>query len=186
MAQLQRVLIYLLRRDLRLADNPIFHEISRLNSQSQKPFTHVLPVYVFAAEQVELSGFLTNSNTKSPYKEARSAVGGFWRCGKLRSKFVAESVWDLKQDLKVLDSDLVVRVGNVKDAVKSILEGYRGREDAEVSAVWMTREEGWEEKLEEQAVQGLVREEKKEFRLWQDEKYLVDEYVVLGFSERWS
>ena len=46
----KKVLIYLLRRDLRLADNPVFHEISRAWSNSRPPFNAVLPVYVFPAE----------------------------------------------------------------------------------------------------------------------------------------
>ncbi|KXS97947.1 hypothetical protein AC578_3395 [Pseudocercospora eumusae] len=172
---MQRILVYLLRRDLRLADNPIFHELSRLNGQSQKPFTHVLPVFVFPAEQVELSGFLRSSHEKSPYPEARSRVGNFWRCGKRRAKFTAESVWDVKRDLIQISSDLVIRVGSVKDAVHSILEGYRGRDDAEVHGLWMTAEEGWEEKNEEKAVKSLLTKEDKEFKLWPDEKYYVDD-----------
>ena len=76
MSQPNRILIYLLRRDLRLADNPIFHELARLNSQSKKPFTHLLPVYVFPAQQVEVSGFVADGES-SPYPEARSKVGGF-------------------------------------------------------------------------------------------------------------
>ena len=172
---MQRVLVYLLRRDLRVADNPIFHELSRLNGQSQKPFTHVLPVFVFPAEQVELSGFLKSSQEKSPYPEARSRVGNFWRCGKRRAKFTAESVWDVKKDLNQISSDLVIRVGSVKDAVQSILESYRGRDDAEIHGLWMTAEEGWEDKNEEEAVKSLLTKEDKEFKLWPDEKYYVDE-----------
>lgn len=175
MSQMQRVLVYLLRRDLRLADNPIFNEIARLNSQSQKPFTHVLPVYVFPATQVEVSGFLASDGDKSPYPEARSKVAGFWRCGKLRTKFLAESVWDLKTDLERISSGLAIRVGTVKDALDSILDGFRGQKDAEVHGVWMTSEEGWEEKIEERDVKELMQEENKEFQLWTDEKYFIDE-----------
>lgn len=175
MSQMQRVLVYLLRRDLRLADNPIFHEIARLNSQSQKPFTHVLPVFVFPAAQVEVSGFLTPDKEKSPYPEARSSVAGFWRCGKLRTKFLAESVWDLKTDLERISSGLVIRVGTVKDAVQSILDGFRAHKDVEVHGVWMTGEEGWEEKIEESDVKELMQEENKDFQLWSDEKYFIDE-----------
>ena len=74
----QRVLIYLLRRDLRIADNPIFSEISKLGNQSQKPFTHVLPVYVFAAQQIEVGGFIEDAEQKSPYQRLgqRSADSG--------------------------------------------------------------------------------------------------------------
>lgn len=172
---MSRVLIYLLRRDLRLADNPVFHEIARLNSQSQKPFTHLLPVYVFPAEQIEVSGFIPSNGERSPYKEARSQVGGFWRCGRLRSKFIAESVWDLKKDLESIGSGLAIRVGTLGDAVKSILDGYRERDDVQVHGVWMTREDGWEEKYEEKYVKQVIDESGAEFQLWQDEKYFVDE-----------
>lgn len=172
---MSRVLIYLLRRDLRLADNPIFHEIARLNSQSQKPFTHLLPVYVFPAAQVETSGFLDDGQ-RSPYKEARSPVGGFWRCGRIRAKFLAESVWDLKQDLGDVGSGLEIRVGTLRDAVRSILDGFREQE-VDVHGLWMTSEEGWEEKQEERQVKRLMDQNGGEFKLWTDEKYFVDEWV---------
>nr|POE79733.1 putative cryptochrome dash, mitochondrial [Quercus suber] len=172
MSGVANVLVYLFRRDLRLNDNPIIHEIARLNGQSQKPFTHLLPLYVFPAEQVETSGFVAKGQ-KSPYPEARSRVGGFHRCGSLRAKFLAESVWDLKQDLKSIGSDLQIRVGSVKDVVKSILEGYHDRDDVTIHGLWMTGEEGWEEQEEEKAVKGLIDGEKKEFKLWDDEKYFV-------------
>ena len=171
---MSRVLIYLLRRDLRLADNPIFHELARSNSQSQKPFTHLLPVYVFPAQQVEVSGFLEEGK-RSPYKEARSPVGGFWRCGRLRAKFVAESVWDLKTDLEDISSGLEIRVGTAQDVVRSIVDGLREQQDVELHGLWMTSEEGWEEKQEEKAVEKLMDENKAEFKLWTDEKYYVDE-----------
>ncbi|KAM3416057.1 Cryptochrome DASH [Cercospora zeina] len=175
MAGAQRVLVYLLRRDLRLADNPVFHEIAKLNAQSQKPFTHVLPVFVYPAEQIEVSGFLASEHEKSPYREARSRVGNFWRCGSHRVKFLAESVWDLKRDLQKAQSDLIIRVGSVKDAVSSILDGYRGKEGTELHGLWMTSEEGWEEKNEEEAVKSLMEKDGKEFKLWVDEKYYIDD-----------
>lgn len=169
-----RVLIYLLRRDLRLADNPIFHEIARLSSQSKQPFTHVLPVYVFPAAQVETSGFLADSY-QSPYKEARSAVGGFWRCGRIRSKFIAESLYDLKKDLGNVGSGLEIRVGKLHDVVSSLLDGFRVQEDVDVHGLWMTSEEGWEEKQEEKQVERLMDQNHCDFKLWTDEKYFIDE-----------
>jgi len=173
MSAAHRVLVYLLRRDLRLADNPIFHEIARLNTQSQKPFTHLLPLYVFPAEQVEVSGFLESEQAKSPYKEARSAVGGFWRCGKLRSKFLAESVWALKKDLESVGSGLVIRVGSVTDALESVLKGYDDRSDAKIHGLWMTGEDSWEEQQQEKSLRSLLEKRDAEFRLWEDEKYFV-------------
>lgn len=176
MPDASRVLIYLFRRDLRLSDNPILHEIARLSTQSRKPFTHLLPLFVFSAEQIETSGFVTQGQ-RSPYPEARSRVGGFPRCGKLRAKFIAESVWDLKDDLQSIGSGLEIRVGSVKDAVQSVLDGYRDRKDVEIHGLWMTTEEAWEEREEEQQIRDMLREEKKEFKLWDDEKYFIHEYV---------
>lgn len=173
---MQRILVYLLRRDLRVADNPILNHVSKLNSQSQKPFTHLLPVYVLSANQIEVSGLIpAGSGKKSPYQEARSSVAGFWRCGKLRAQFSAESIWDVKTDLEQLGSGLVVRAGTVKDVVQSILSGYRENKDAEIHGLWMTSEEGWEEKVEEEDVRKLMSQEKAEFKLWEDEKYFVDD-----------
>jgi len=173
-----RVLIYLLRRDLRLADNPIFHEISRLTQQSKHPFTHLLPIYVFPAQQIEVSGFLSSPDKQSPFPEARSPAGGFWRCGHHRAKFVAESVWDLKTSLQKNGRDLVIRVGMLGQVVKELLDSFTTSEDVEVTGVWMTNEEGVEEKREERDVRRAVEGAGKEFKLWTDEKYLIDEYVI--------
>ena len=180
-----RILIYLLRRDLRMADNPIFIEISRIYQQSQHPFTHLLPLYVFPAQQVEVSGFLSSDSEQSPYPEARSPVGGFWRCGPHRARFLAESVWDAKKSLESLDSGLELRVGRVGEVVKDLLQAYQ-EEDGEIVGVWMTEEEGVEEKQEERFVRTSVQDAGKEFRLWKDEKYLIDEYVLesIGYSFR--
>jgi len=175
MATKERILVYILRRDLRLADNPIFNSISKINQQSQKPFTHLLPIYIFPANQVEISGFISGSD-ESPYPKAKSPVGGFWRCGPHRVKFLAESVWDLKRDLQKIGSDLVLRAGTVGDAVKAALAEYKDRQDGEVSSVWMTSEEGLEEKREERDVRRLCKDYGiDDFQLWKDEKYFVDE-----------
>ena len=169
-----RILIYLLRRDLRLADNHVFHSIA--NTHSQSPFTHLLPLYVFSPPQIEVSGFLSSADTPYPYPSSRSAVGGFWRCGKFRAQFLAESVWGLHDALKDAGSDLCVRVGTVSDVVKGLLEAYgKDGEKGEVVGLWMTGEEAVEERREENELKAVVEGAGKEFRLWQDEKYFVDE-----------
>lgn len=171
MASSPRVLIYILRRDLRLRDNPIFHEISKLASQSHVPFTHLLPVYIFSANQIEVSGFLAPGQAKSPYPEARSPVGGFWRCGHHRAKFLAEGLWDLKTELEKAGSSLHLRVGLVSDVVRDILE----KMGKQVGEVWMTSEEGVEEKREERSVRKAADEAGIKLKLWKDEKYLIDD-----------
>lgn len=171
-----RVLIYLLRRDLRLSDNPILHEIGKRFQQSQHPYTHLLPVYVFAAQQIEVSGFLTSDSDRSPFPEARSNAAGFWRCGHHRAKFLAEAVWNLKKSLGGLGSGLEIRVGMVGQVLKEMLDAFSAQ-NTEVAGVWMTEEEGVEEKREERDVRGAAEGAGTEFKLWTDEKYFVDECV---------
>jgi deoxyribodipyrimidine photo-lyase len=163
------VLVYLLRRDLRLSDNPIFHTLS----QEGHPFTHLLPIYVFPAQQIEVSGFI-DDGTKSPYPEARGQVGNFWRCGPHRAKFLSESVWNLKKRLENMGSGLVIRLGMVGEVARKMLD-TDGK--MKVGAVWMTGEEGVEEGHEEQDVKKACEDLGVDFKLWVDEKYLVDEYV---------
>lgn len=171
------ILIYVLRRDLRLEDNPVFHEIA---SSSHHGFTHLLPVYAFAAQQIEFSGFIPSSSpAKSPYPEARSPVGGFWRCGPHRAKFLAESVADLKESLRGVGSDLEIRVGMVGEVVSKLIDGFNESDESTVGAVWMTSEEGVEERREEKDVKRTCAENGVDFRLFGDEKYFIDELVGL-------
>ena len=180
-----RILIYLLRRDLRLADNPILHDVSKLFLQSHHPYTHLLPLYVFPAQQIEVCGFLASDADRSPFPEARSSTGAFWRCGPHRAKFLAESVWDLKKSLENIGSGLEIRVGLLGQVLGKVLEAYRqDAKQGEVVSVWMTEEEGVEEKREERDVRRIVEGEGKEFKLWIDEKYFVDEYISLPRSSK--
>jgi deoxyribodipyrimidine photo-lyase len=207
-----RILLYIVRRDVRLSDNPIFTSASRhitrngdtdsakrsrddsLTSEHRgASFTHLLPVYVFPANQIEISGFLSTPSTQSPYPEARSQVARLWRTGPHRAKFIAEGVWDLKEKLEGLGcgSGLDLKVGKVGDVVKSILEFYlkkgsEGENKADVTGIWMTADESPEEKDEEKTVRKIADQNGVEFKLWDDEKFYVDEYVisVTTLSER--
>jgi len=163
------ILVYLLRRDLRVADNPILHHLA---SQTHS-FTHLLPVYVFPAHQVEVSGLL-RQGAESPYPEARSQVGHFWRCGPHRLKFAAQSVWNLKESLNWLGSGLLLRVGMFGDVIEHVVLVVQAKK-YRVGAVWMVGEEAVEEKRDEQAVYGYCRRHGIEFRRWVDEKYYIDE-----------
>ena len=171
----QRVLIYLMRRDLRLSDNPVFHEIQKLSQQPQGPFTHVLPLYVVAAQQIEVCGFLSEPESESPYPEARSQLGKFWRCGPHRAKFLGESVWDLKSELERVGSGLVIRVGLLGQVVQDLLDQFKHENEVAICALWMTEEEGVEEKREERDVRRATKKAGVDFKLWLDEKYFIDE-----------
>jgi deoxyribodipyrimidine photo-lyase len=175
-----RILIYLLRRDLRVGDNPILHAAVQAFQQQACPFTHLLPLYVFSSRQIEVSGFLKsidgNTTPTSPFPEARSTVGRFWRCGPHRAKFLGESVWDLKTSLEAHNSGLSINVGSPGDVIRDALAFFK--EDptrGQVAGVWMTGEDTVEEVDEQNDVRSAVEGENKEFKLFKDEKYFVDE-----------
>jgi deoxyribodipyrimidine photo-lyase len=85
----------------------------------------VLPIFVFPAQQVEVSGFLASEHDVSPYPEARSEVAGFWRCGKHRTKFMAETVFDLQRTFRDAKSDLILRVGMIGDVLRETLATFK-------------------------------------------------------------
>jgi deoxyribodipyrimidine photo-lyase len=165
-----KLLVYLMRRDLRVSDNPIFHTLS---TQPDHGFTHLLPLYIFPAQQVEVSGFIEGVGT-SPYPATRSQVGGFWRCGPFRATFLAQSVWALKESLEKVDSGLCIRVGLIPQVISTILAETKGMK---VGAVWMFQEEGVEENREERGVKKACDKAGIDFKLWVDEKYFIDEFV---------
>ncbi|KAI9748383.1 MAG: hypothetical protein M1815_003306 [Lichina confinis] len=169
-----KILIYLLRRDLRLADNPIFYELGRLSRLSQRPFTHVLPVYVFPVQQVEVSGFLSSQDASCPYPEARSRVAGFWRCGPHRARFLAETIWDTRSMLERVGSGLEIRIGRLGEVVGRLVEAASAA-DGSIVAVWMTREQTVEEKMEEREVREVTQANDIQFKLFNDEKYFIDD-----------
>ena len=196
-----RILLYILSRDIRLSDNPIFHAASLQSSRrnSSRPssntdrrhrddsftsehggtsFTHLLPVYVYPANQIEVSGFLSSPTDESPYPEARSDVAKVWRCGPHRAKFIAEGVWDLQKQLEALNcgSGLEQRVGKATDVVSDILEWYaKDENDGRIAGVWMIEEDGTQEKTEVQNVKEIAGQHGVDFQLWNDEKYYIDE-----------
>ena len=156
----------------------MFHELSKACHESQATYTHVLPIYVFPAQQIEVSGFLTSDSDRSPFPDARSNVAGFWRCGPHRAKFLAESVWDLKQSLVDIGSGLEIRVGMVGQVVREMLNAFKNH-NTKIAEVWMTREEGVEEKREEHDVRRAAEDFGVGFKSWTDEKYYIDESVIL-------
>lgn len=165
-----KLLVYLLRRDLRVSDNPILHHLA---TSKDHGYTHLLPVFVFPSHQVEVSGFLKDGE-QSPYPPAVSEVGKFWRCGPHRAKFLAQSVWDMKKTLEGLENGLAIRVGSSKDVVQSIISHFKDQGPS-VEGVWMTEEKSYEEKKEEDSIASLCSASGVDFQLWPDEKYFVDD-----------
>lgn len=164
------VLIYIVRHDLRVSDNPILHHLA---STSDHGFTHILPLHVLLPHQIEVSGFL-KQGTQSPFPEARGEVGHYWRCGPHRAKFIAQSIWNLKDNLEKLGSDLTIRIGTYGDILKTLVGGLR-ENGISVGGVWTIGEEGFEEKRDERIISKTCSSLDVNFRIWVDEKYFVDE-----------
>jgi len=178
------ILLYLLRRDLRISDNVVFSVIA-----NSSRYTKLIPLYVLPPHQMQLSGFLSSPSEEYPYVEARSSLGKFWRTGPCRAKFIAEGLWDLKQNLKQqYQSDLIIRVGPAADIVKEWLNSHElGNE---IGGVWMTRDWASEEMNEEKDVEMVVnaaREKDKkdvDWKVWDGEEMLIHEYVHPRFGGR--
>lgn len=170
MAAQSRVLVYVVRRDLRVSDNPVLHHLA---SSPDHGFTHLIPVYVLSAQQIDLSG-LIRAGSDNPHPKPTSQVGNYPRCGPHRAKFLAEAAWDLRESLESLGSGLVIRAGMTADVVTYLAQDLTGK-GFKVAAVWMTSHEGTEEKHDERAVASACRNLDAEYKLWEDEKYLIDE-----------
>ncbi|KAI1411437.1 cryptochrome [Hypoxylon sp. FL1857] len=164
------VLIYIIRHDLRVSDNPI---LNYLATTSEHGFTHILPLFVLLPHQIEVSGFL-KEGTQSPFPEARSEVGRYWRCGPHRAKFIAESIWNLKDNLEKLGSELTIRIGTYDEVLKSLVHGLK-QSELNVGGVWAIGEEGYEEKRDENAMSEACSSLNVDFQLWVDEKYFIDD-----------
>ena len=144
MSKSQRTIIYLLRHDLRLQDNPVFQTISSAHRRNE--ITHLVPLFVFNPIQYEISGLLQPGET-SPFAEARSRLGQFWRCGPYRVRFLVESLFDLKASLKDVGSDLIIRAGETHTVINNMIQGLN-KEDCEIKGVWITGDHASEEVVE--------------------------------------
>ncbi|KAI2779840.1 cryptochrome [Daldinia loculata] len=164
------VLVYIIRHDLRVSDNPILHHLA---STIGHGFTHLLPLFVLLPHQLEVSGFLKEGG-KSPFPEAKSEVGRYWRCGPYRAAFIAQSIWNLKDNLEKLGSDLTTRIGTYDGVLKTLIDGLRLK-GLSVGGVWAIGEEGYEEKRDEKLISETCSSLGVDFRTWVDEKYFIDD-----------
>lgn len=169
----RKVLICLLRLDLRIHDNPLFHYAHITSHQgstdsaehynSEKGHDedklcstadYLMPVYVFDEREIELSG-LPNYQRKGP--EARTQVYGFWKTGGFRARFISESIYDLRLRLREAGSDLLIRFGRPEDVVENLVKGFQEQGD-EVEGVWMQKEMTFQEiQVEGEIAQRLKR-----------------------------
>lgn len=163
------ILVYLMRRDLRTSDNPILYRLS----STEHSFTHLLPVYILPPDQIEVSG-LVQDGKMSPYPPARYDLSQRWKCGHLRAKFIAESLWDLKGNLENLGSGLIIRVGAFDGVLNGIIQHYTANQDGpQVTAVWMTEDYSPGQQKEEEAIAAICEAQNIEFDRHFDVKYFM-------------
>ena len=114
MSEKKRVIVWF-RQDLRLHDNEALTEAVRDGHQ-------VVPVYVFDTRLFK---------GQTPF--------GFPKVGKFRAQFIIEAIEDLKNSLKGLGADLVIRVGKTEEEVFKIAKALHS------NWVYCNRERTYEE-----------------------------------------
>ncbi|CAE6430820.1 unnamed protein product [Rhizoctonia solani] len=139
----RRIAIALLRNDLRVSDNPILYA-----ARDAPGITHLLPLFVFDERQVELSGVVGFKEARSPKDgpllDAKTRICGFWRTGRHRARFLAQSVFDLKSQLESVGSNLGVYLGRPENVVPRLVHQLRVQGDT-IEGVWLQRESASEE-----------------------------------------
>lgn len=83
----KNILIALLRSDLRLHDHAIFSACRPGGNGALSNVTHVVPVYVFDQEYIEVGGIKGLTKGKGAgHAGAKTRVAGLWRCGPHRTR----------------------------------------------------------------------------------------------------
>jgi len=103
------------RNDLRIHDNQSLHEA---NQQCDV----LIPVYCFDPRHFE-----------------KTYLFGFEKTGFYRTKFLLESIQDLRQSLLKLDSGLIVKIGKPEDIIPALVREYK------VTNIYFQREVTYEE-----------------------------------------
>lgn len=150
-----KTLLYYHKHDLRLHDNPVLAQLKH------GEYTQFLPIYIFPPHQMELSPLLRQSATKNPEKSGDvKGMFGTWRTGNLRIKYLCESIWNLKENYKKLNCDLVLEAGRAETILPSIVRSLREHSDDQVE-VWFqdeyTSEEVDEFKKIRDALKGIAQ-----------------------------
>ncbi|BAU14348.1 putative bacterial cryptochrome [Leptolyngbya sp. NIES-3755] len=133
------------RNDLRVHDHePLMKAV--------KSGAKVIPVYIFEPRQFG----------KTPY--------GFPKTGAIRANFLLESVTDLRENLRSLGSDLIVRTGKAEEIIPAIAQ------ELEVEAVYYYHEVTSEEtKIEDALENALKAIGVSTKRFWAQTLYHVDD-----------
>ncbi|KAF8305209.1 cryptochrome [Clavulina sp. PMI_390] len=152
----KNIVIALFRNDLRVHDNPILQH--RRPSASNDAPTHLLPVYVFDEAIFDLTGLEepTRPGAKdSPVTVPRTALLGLRKTDLFRTRFILESVYDLRTQLLNRRSNLLITAGQPHVILDRLIQKLHENGDV-VNSVWMTKEYASEELRTESRIARVV------------------------------
>jgi len=109
----EQKLLYWFRDDLRLHDLPLFNQIG--------DSCQILPIYIVNPKDYEITSL------------------GFSKTGAFRSKFIQESVLNLRENLRKAGSDLLILYGSPIDLIPSLVEEYA------INSVCASKALAWDE-----------------------------------------
>ena len=142
---MDRILVWF-RNDLRIHDQKILITANKYNPDN------IIPVYCFDERLFAATSF------------------GFPKTGKFRTKFLLESVADLRQNLRKIGSDLIIRKGITEDIITELATKYT------VDLVIFSQEATAEEKtVEKKIIKRLNKAKIKVEAIWQSTLYHPDE-----------
>ncbi|MFT5619128.1 MAG: deoxyribodipyrimidine photo-lyase [Arenicella sp.] len=133
------------RNDLRLEDNVTLFKASEKSK-------NIIPVYCFDPNQFGVTSL------------------GFPKTGSFRTKFLLESVMNLKESLQAIGSDLLIRVGEPQDVILELAKNLR------VKSVFASKEITSEEVGVEKALENALFSEQIDLELiWQSTLYHIED-----------
>lgn len=118
------------RNDLRIHDNILLHEAK----ESVKQGNSVLCVYCFDPRHF----------ARTPFQSVK--------CDRFRAKFLIESVANLRQNLRSIQSDLLVAYGKPEDIMPDLLLQLAAEQTTSATTVLVQAENAYEEKGVEKKV----------------------------------
>lgn len=147
-----RVVIWLGGRDLRVHDNSALQ--AALNNPNA---SHLLNLHVIDSRQVDADVALFGTKA-SPDSESgpQTRWFGFPKCGQHRTRFLVETLKDLKSNLQKRGSGLLVLAGKTEKVVDDVLSQIK-RNGAEVEALYFQKEVSSEELAVERGLAKVLK-----------------------------
>ena len=132
----QNILVWF-RNDLRSHDCETLY---RASQDAQQTSAKIFPVYCFDPAHFDKTHF------------------GFEKTGAFRAKFLIESIVNLRESLRSLSSDLIVRVGHPDQVLPGLVQ------QLEISAVYYHAEDTTEEKTLEKKLGSILKKQNVSFK----------------------